>query len=288
MFIYLNGKIVDQAEANISAFDHGYMYGLGLFETFRVDGGHPFLLDDHFLRLHAGLQTLAIEWRMEREEALTILSNLLRANQLKNAYVRWNVSAGPAEIGLPTGRYEQPTVIVYMKPLPPVKAQLKDAVLLQIRRNTPEGEVRLKSHHYLNNVLAKRELGDSPDQEGIFLTEEGLVAEGVVSNVFWIKKGVVYTPALQTGILDGITRQFVLALLEQWRIPVEVGCYKAEALLEADAAFVTNSIQEVVPLRSCGQQTYQTDLPLIRKLSDAFQHYRQRLWSRDELNGGST
>ncbi|WP_332633161.1 aminodeoxychorismate lyase [Halalkalibacter flavus] len=287
MFVYINGQIVSKEQAVVSAFDHGYMYGLGLFETFRVDDGHPFLLDDHFRRLQAGLQTLGISWSMEREVVLEIIQRLLRANNLQSAYVRWNVSAGPQDLGLYTGEYEEPTVIVYMKPLPIGQVDSKRAKVLTIKRNTPEGSTRLKSHHYLNNVLAKREIGDDNTVEGIFLTEDGFVAEGVVSNLFWVKNQVVYTPSIETGILNGITRQFILALLEEKGISYEHGFYRLDDVMNADEAFITNSIQEVVVLSSFNGKEYKGEAVLTEQLKRAFHIYRKQLWSRVDLKGGS-
>ncbi|NEU32568.1 aminodeoxychorismate lyase [bacterium LRH843] len=283
MFIYINNSIVSKEQAKLSAFDHGFMYGLGLFETFRVEDGHPFLLDDHFQRLQEGLDSIGVEWRVTREDAVNIIQDLLKSNKLKDAYVRWNVSAGPGEIGLYTGTYTKPTTIVYMKPLPPGPFKEKDAVILSLKRNTPEGPTRLKSHHYLNNVLAKRELGTAEHVEGIFLNEAGHVAEGIVSNVFWIKDEMVYTPAISTGILDGITRRFVLTLLEKQGIPARVGLYNPNELLSADAAFITNSIQEIVPLKNCNETHYNDKHDMIARLRNEFDKYRTKLWSRDEL-----
>ncbi|KHF38309.1 aminodeoxychorismate lyase [Halalkalibacter okhensis] len=287
MFVYVNGQIVSKEQAVISAFDHGFMYGLGLFETFRVDDGHPFLLDDHFRRLQAGLKTLGISWSMGREEILRVIQQLLKANNLQSAYVRWNVSAGRQDLGLYTGEYEEPTVIVYMKPLPTTQAACKKANVLTIKRNTPEGSIRLKSHHYLNNVLAKREIGDDSNVEGIFLTEAGFIAEGVVSNLFWVKDQVVYTPAVETGILDGITRQFILALLEESGIAYEVGFYRPDDVLNADEAFITNSIQEIVTLSSFNGKLFQEEAMLAKWLKQQFHAYRKQLWSKLELKGGT-
>ncbi|WP_227939087.1 aminodeoxychorismate lyase [Alkalihalobacillus deserti] len=282
MYVYINGSIVPKEQAMVSAFDHGYLYGLGLFETFRVENGHPFLLDDHFQRLQEGLHMMGITWSMSKSEVLMIIQELLAANQLSSAYVRWNVAAGSEELGLYTGEYTKPTLIVYMKPLPSVGTE-KEARILSTRRNTPEGSYRLKSHHYLNNVLAKREIGDAVKSEGIFLTESGFVAEGIVSNVFWAKKGVVYTPAVKTGILDGITRRFVLALLDKKAIPYEVGFYHEEELLEADEAFITNSIQEIIPLCSINGELLKGKRFVACELKREFDRYRGHLWSRSEI-----
>ncbi|MDQ0209230.1 aminodeoxychorismate lyase [Alkalicoccobacillus murimartini] len=278
MFIYLNGRFIDQSEATISIMDHGYLYGLGLFETFRIYNGHPFLLDDHFQRMQHGLDELGIDYSISRGEATEILNQLLRLNEYEDAYVRWNVSAGSKELGLYTGIYEQPTVSVLMKPLPSIVTD-KEIVVLNRARNTPEGDRRLKSHHYLNNVLAKRELGNSPNMEGIFLTKEGWVAEGIVSNVFWIKDGVVYTPSIETGILDGVTRKYVRSILQQKHIPLVEGLFAVTSLLEADEVFLTNSIQEVVRVESCAGTAYAKESTIINMLKESFEMETTKRWS---------
>ena len=278
MFIYLNGEYVEEAEAKISIMDHGYLYGLGLFETFRIYNGHPFLLDDHFQRMAEGLEELGIDWSITRSDAMDILTELLTRNGIKDAYVRWNVSAGAMGLGLYTGRYTDPTVAVLIKPLPS-SVQDKEIVILNRRRNTPEGDKRLKSHHYLNNVLAKRELGSTPLLEGIFLTKEGWVAEGVVSNLFWIKDHKVYTPALETGILDGVTRRYVMSLLKDQQIPLIEGLFDQSELLDADEVFLTNSIQEVVRVESCGRTAYAKESNLLKGLKESFEIETTQRWS---------
>jgi 4-amino-4-deoxychorismate lyase len=283
MYVYVNGEVAHSDEAKISIFDHGFMYGLGLFETFRIYDGHPFLLDDHFRRLRTSLKQLGIDWDMKQAEILGILDELLQKNQITNAYVRWNVSAGDEGLGLYTGSYQKPTTIVYMKPLPVTMKQEKQATILQLRRNTPEGQERLKSHHYLNNVLAKREIGDTVEIEGIFLSEEGYLAEGIVSNLFWVKNGVVYTPAVETGILNGVTRQFVLTVLRKEGIPYKEGYFQKEALCEADEAFITNSIQEIIALTACNGKTLSQANPITSWLQQMYREKRRLLFSRDEI-----
>ncbi|MBM6616080.1 aminodeoxychorismate lyase [Bacillus suaedaesalsae] len=247
MYIYLNGQIVSDEEAKISVFDHGYMYGLGLFETFRVYQGHPFLLFEHLDRLRKGLKELQINWAMTNEQVYKIVNDLLEKNNLQDAYMRLNISAGDEGLGLTTEPYEQPTMIMYIKSIPPKSVEKKGKILKTIR-NTPEGTERLKSHHYLNNILGKRELGQAVDIEGIFLTKEGYIAEGVVSNIFWVKNDIVYTPSTETGILNGITRKFILSLLREKAIPYIEGFYKLEDILAGEEVFITNSIQEIVSL----------------------------------------
>lgn len=169
MYIYINGEIIPREKAQISVFDHGFMYGAGLFETFRTYRGHPFLLDSHLGRLNKGLRQLNIDRSFCREETNQIIQRLLNENKLENAYIRFNVSAGIGGIGLQTSSYTEPNVIMYMKSLQTGESLgEKKAEWLRIRRNTPEGDERLKSHHYLNNLLAKREIGEDVQMEGLF------------------------------------------------------------------------------------------------------------------------
>ncbi|WP_242145722.1 MULTISPECIES: aminodeoxychorismate lyase [unclassified Bacillus cereus group] len=285
MLIYVNGTYVEDMEAKISPYDHGYLYGLGVFETFRIYNGHPFLLDDHYERLMGALASLQIEWDMTKEDILAILKELLLRNGCKHAYIRFNVSAGIDEIGLQTDVYKNPSVIVFIKPLTPKDIVVeKEGVILKQVRNTPEGNFRLKSHHYLNNILGKREIGNAVNREGIFFTKEGYVAEGIVSNIFFVKEGALYTPSLHTGILNGITRAFIIKVAQTLNIKVKEGLFTKEELLTAEEVFVTNSIQEIVPLLHMeGRDFPGKEGEITKKLIGAYEMHRENLWSRNEL-----
>ncbi len=254
MKILLDGQMTSRDEAVISAFDHGFLYGIGLFETFRTYGGRPWLLEEHVERLAKGCDMLGIRYELDAERMKRCIADLLTANGLSDGYIRWSVSVGEGEIGLPPGDYERPHEIVYAKALPgdePNTRAGKTLRLLKVRRSTPEGAFRLKSFHYMNNIVAKRELGAvgaAPGTEGLFLDGAGYVAEGMVSNVFWLHEGKLYTPSSDTGLLEGITRDYVLRLARTEGIPAEEGLYGWAALREADEIFVTNSIQEIVPI----------------------------------------
>ncbi|WP_339205912.1 aminodeoxychorismate lyase [Paenibacillus sp. FSL K6-3182] len=255
MKVELNGSVMDASEAVISVYDHGFLYGIGLFETFRTYEGKPYLLDRHMKRLCSGCDQLGIQYTPNMEELRSSVNELLEANELKDGYIRLTVSAGEAELGLPTGDYEQPNVLMLVKALPPVNDAVhmrgRELRLLQTRRNTPEGEVRFKSLHYMNNIIAKRELlasGAAPGAEGLMLSREGWLAEGIVSNLFFAKDNVVYTPELATGILPGITRERVLELAGSAGYETEEGLYSLEKLQTADEIWLTNSIQELVPV----------------------------------------
>lgn len=284
MFVYLNGEFVKQEEALISPFDHGFLYGLGVFETVRVYDHHPFLLHDHIERLNCSLQQLNIQKQMCNEEVFHAIQELLWLNDLKDAYVRMNVSAGKGMLGLTVEPYLHPTVIIFMKELHIPENQTKEGVILSTPRNSPEGEERLKSHHYLNNILAKREIGSNPQLEGIFLTKEGYIAEGIVSNIFWVKEGVVYTPSPKTGILNGITRQYVIQLLHEMEIPIHEGFFRKEELLSSEEVFITNSLQEIVPITNIQTTEFSGSLGKITtKLQKMYRRHRTYLFSRHQL-----
>lgn len=259
MIISMNGRYVEEREAMVSVYDHGFLYGIGLFETFRTYEGHPYLLEHHLRRLEQGCAQLSIHYRRAAEEVRQTVEELLRRNGLRDGYFRYTVTAGQDLLGLPSGRYEQPSLIMYVKALPPLPPSLYDQgktlQLLRLPRNTPEGNVRLKSLHYMNNILGKRELQQYPwavdsGAEGLFLDQRGFVAEGIVSNVFWVAGRELRTSSLETGILPGVTRHAVMALAGQAGLVIREGLYDWEDLKRADEVFLTNSIQEIVPVRS--------------------------------------
>jgi 4-amino-4-deoxychorismate lyase len=282
----MNGEMIKEEEARISPFDHGFLYGMGLFETFRVYEGHPFLLVDHLERLNRSLATIGIRKVLNIDEVTQALKLLLEKNQLTNAYIRLNVSAGVGAVGLPVEPYEHANVMMFVKPLPEASGPTeKEAQLLKISRNTPEGPMRLKSHHYMNNLLAKKEIGNRTDVEGIFLTTDGCIAEGIVSNIFWVIDKQLFTPDLGTGILNGITRSFIIELARKRGLQVKEGFFKPDGLNKATEIFVTNSIQEIVAISKFNSLV----LPgvkgeLFQILHQAYRVYTNSLWSRKEIN----
>ncbi|ATF10710.1 aminodeoxychorismate lyase [Brevibacillus sp. HB1.1] len=262
MHVYVNGTICPAHEATVSVLDHGFLYGIGLFETLRVYDRKLFLWDAHYARLCSGLFALQIQPAWTKEELAETILMTIDANELRDAYVRLSITAGAEGVGLVAGEYERPSLFVFAKPVAPlaVPPPPKRLQTLALARQTAEGHQRFKSHNYLNNALARQELGARPDVEGLFLTHDGFVAEGIVSNVFWVKNGQLFTPSIDTGILDGVTRRHVLTLAQQLSMPVEEGRYRLEDLLNADEVFTTNSVQEIVPITEidghCVPSTY--------------------------------
>ncbi|WP_042353303.1 aminodeoxychorismate lyase [Bacillus massiliigorillae] len=287
MIIYQNGQYLDEEKVMISPFDHGFLYGIGLFETLRLYDGHAFLLDDHIERLQQGLREMFIEVTIQKEEMKQILLQLLMKNDLKHARVRINVSAGVGVVGLPNQPYREPNIMVFISPLqePLDTLQEKSAVLLQVARNTPETSVRLKSHHYGNNIAAKMELKNYPEAEGIFLTKEGYVSEAITSNVFLVKRDVLYTPHICTGILPGITRRLIIRMAEKIGLQVQEGYYRVEELEQADEVFITNSIQEIVAVNELvGKARYQGATGSVtNQLFSMYKEYRNQLETSQTL-----
>ncbi len=256
MIVYKDGSWLPIEETNISVMDHGFLYGVGLFETFRTYNGTPFLFRDHLNRLRAGLESVYIDWNETEEHLHQLVEDALEKNEVTDGVIRLNVTAGISNWGLPTETYKAPSLLLFTRPVPPSATPSKGAVLLELRRNTPEGSSRLKSHHYLNNLLGKREIGDRTDVEGIFLTKEGYVAEGLVSNIFWVKGDTLYTPGISTGILNGVTRQFLLHLAPLIGLEVKEGLFTPEELLQGDEVFITNSTQEIIRIDCLGSKSF--------------------------------
>lgn len=260
MKLFLNNALTHSKEAMVSVFDHGFLYGIGLFETFRTYNGKPFLLREHLKRLALSCKELGIAFAVDETELNMQISTLLKENNLADGYFRLTISAGEDELGLPVADYNKPTTILMCKALPPAKSAKqwskgKTVVCLKTLRNTPESNVRYKSLHYMNNLIAKRELrleypAEFAFAEGLMLNEKGHLTEGIVSNIFFRKGSIIHTPAISTGILPGITRAFVIELCRQEGYMVEEGYYSWDSLLEADEIWLTNSIQEITAVTS--------------------------------------
>lgn len=257
MLCWMNGEFMQAKDLKISPFDHGFLYGVGFFETFRTYDGNLFLFQAHLDRLKIALSEYRISMPYENEEIIAAIQKL-NDSAGNDGYFRLNVSAGVHDIGLAPSSYTAPTIILFRKELPKtVTGAEKKGIWLDTVRNNPESTVRHKSHNFLNNVRGRLELPSLKEHEGIFLNKDGFVAEGVTSNVFWIKDGELFTPAIETGILPGTTREFVMEIAEADGINVNEGFYTQKDIEAADELFVTNAIQEIVPLISIGEKILQ-------------------------------
>lgn len=269
----MNGEYKRAEDLMVSPFDHGFLYGIGFFETFRTYDGYVFLYKEHMTRLKKALHEYNIHFPYKDKELLEVIRNLDEAAGGTDGYFRLNVSAGMHDIGLAPTHYESPNVILFRKELVVPKAGTsKKGVWLETTRNEPESIVRHKSHHFLNNVGGRLEIPSLKEWEGLFLTKDGAVAEGITSNVFWVKERCIYTPAIETGILPGTTRAFLIRLAKKIGFKVEEGFYPKEAVELAEEVFVTNAVQELIPLREIsGHFLLGSEGPVYQKLHKAYQ-----------------
>lgn len=249
--VYVNGAFVPPAQATVPAFDHGYLYGDGLFETLRTYGGEPFRLDEHLARLEAGLAVLAIRGAPPARTLQALVRETLSRAQLPEAYLRITVTRGVSSRGLdPTG-CDTPTVLIAALPLRTYpEAHYTDgiaATVLWARPTQLHPPPTLKSTSYQHTVVARPELSRRGVQEGFFVDGTGHITEGTVSNVFAVVNGALITSP--SGVcLPGITRAEVLSIARASGMRVQEEPLPVRALTEADEIFVTSSLAELLPV----------------------------------------
>jgi branched-chain amino acid aminotransferase len=283
MWVYLNGQFVDRKEAMVSVFDHGFLYGDGIYETLRAYGGRIFMLRKHLARLHRSGELIGLKIPLAEQDWPLLLGEALRRNALGDAYIRITISRGEGEIGLDPNLCPHPTVVVMAKPGLSYPAELyEDGVsiaIVTVRRNLSSAlPPRIKSLNFLNNILAKREASVAGAFDGLMLNAEGHLTECTASNVFFVQDGRLFTPSLECGILDGITRDVVLLLAREHSIPTEEGCYPPQTMLDAQESFLTNTSMELMPVRSVNGKPIGNGKPgpLTRHLRHLFKANLQR------------
>ncbi len=278
--VYVNGRYVPKEEASVSVFDHGFLYGDGIFEGIRAYNGRVFKLDEHLDRLYESAHTLLLEIPLSKEELREAVLETCRRNGLRDCYIRLVVSRGVGDLGLDPRKCRQPTVIVIadriqLYPEEMYRNGLRVATV-PTRRNAAETlNPRIKSLNYLNNILAKIEANLSGYPEVIMLTAEGYVAECTGDNVFIVKKGTLLTPPKHMGILEGITRNTVMDLARAEGIPVAEEVFTRHDLFNADEAFLTGTAAEVVPVVEADGRRIGTGHPgpITRRLMELFREY---------------
>ncbi|MEW9672704.1 aminotransferase class IV [Ammoniphilus sp. 3BR4] len=255
MQVFLNGSILTEKEAVISVFDHGFLYGFGLFETLRSYKGRLFLWEEHYHRLKSAAHEFQIQMNKSLPQLQNDIYQTMEANGLQDAYIRITLSGGPEGLGLHGEEHQEPTWLIMAKPLG-VQPETKKLVSLNLRRSTPEGFRRAKSLSFANNMLAKKELAGRGlgSSEGLFFNEKGHIVEGTVSNIFFVKDDILYTPHEDTGLLSGVTRNFILRLCLEKGIPYKEGFYTLSELQEAEEIFVSNSVQEIIPVEELNHE----------------------------------
>ena len=251
--IYLNNRLVTKAKARISVFDHGFLYGDGIYETLRGYHGVVFEADEHIERLFRSASMIGLEIPKTPDEIKKAIYRTIRANRHKEAYIRISVSRGPGPLGLDPSLCSRPTFVIISNPVRkyPERYYKKGVkvVIADTRRNFKGAlDPRIKSLNFLNNIIAKREAIERGAYEAVMLNYRGYVAEGTVSNIFFVKDNVLYTPAVGVGILDGITRRLIIDIARDLGIEVRQGRYKRDDIYSADEVFISNTTMEVMPV----------------------------------------
>lgn len=252
MYIFLNKMLVPEPEAVVSVYDRGFLYGDGIYETMRAYNGVVFMIEKHLERLvrSATLIKLAVP---ETGFIFDAVLRTIEVNKLSDAYIRVTVSRGKGPIGLDPALCREPTFVVIAEPFREYPGHLYSngvkLIIAQTRRNIVEAlNPKIKSLNFLNNIFAKMEAKERAAYEAIMLNAEGLVAEGTVSNIFFVKDNVLCTPASEVGVLEGITRELALGLARKSGLRVREDRFYPADIFKADEVFFTNTTSEIMPV----------------------------------------
>jgi len=253
MLIFINGNMVGEEDANVSVFDRGFLYGDGVFETLRSYKGVIFHIDNHIDRLFESANAIYLRIPFTREYLSEVLYKTLRENNLMEAYLRLMITRGEGEPGLNIDGCTNPGIIVIPKAFNgyPEKTYTEgiSAAIVKTRRIPPSAlNPSIKSLNFLNNIMARIEARKLDASEGIMLSTEGYVAEGTVCNIFIIKNGIIKTPALSVGILNGVTRSIVIGLATKNNLTILEQPFPPDEIYDADECFITSTLYEVMPV----------------------------------------
>jgi len=253
MKIFIDGKFCDESEAKISVFDHGLLYGDGVFEGIRAYHGRVFKLKEHIDRLFFSAKAILLDLPMSHEALMKATVESCRINGLTDGYIRLVVTRGVGTLGLNPNRCKNPSVIIIADKIQVYPKELydkgMDIVTVPTVRNLHSAvNPAIKSLNYLNNILAKIEANNAGVEEAVMLNSEGYVAEGTADNIFVVRKGALQTPPLSAGALYGITRQTVIELAEAagWKV-TEPNLTRYD-LFNADECFLTGTGAELIPV----------------------------------------
>ncbi|MBE3591656.1 MAG: branched-chain-amino-acid transaminase [Thermoanaerobacter sp.] len=251
--VYVNGEFVDSEKASVSVFDHGYLYGDGIFEGIRAYDGVIFKLDEHLKRLYSMAKALLLDIPMTMEEMKEKVVETVRVNNLRDAYIRLVVSRGKGDLGLDPYKCPKPTVVIIADKITLYPESMYQSGLKIItstyRRNSIQAlDPQIKSLNYLNNILAKIEAVKAGYPEALILNQEGYVAECTGDNIFIVSNGTLYSPPSTVGALGGITRATVIDIAKQLGIPFEERYFSLFNVYTADECFLTGTAAEAIPV----------------------------------------
>lgn len=279
-FVILNGETMPLSEARIPVNDRSFLFGDSLYEVIATRKGQPFFSDDHLDRLEATAAGMHLELPWSRDWFRQQIRAGLNQLPLEEVYVRIVVSrgAGDFNIDIDSTRTEPMAVFVF-KPLPTYPERFEsEGVIMAVpetRRNHPRSlNPAFKTGNYLNNVLCLREAKLKGADDALILDLDGHVTEATTSNFFFVKDGTIWTAPLEVGILDGITRRYMLKMAEQLGLPVRVEAFGLEAVQAADEVFVSSTIKGAMPVCRIDEQHFTPGYgPITRQLDDAYWRY---------------
>ena len=279
--VYLNGKFVPEAEAKISVYDHGFLYGDGVFEGIRAYNGRIFRLQEHVDRLFESAKAIALEMPVTKEQMSELLLEACRVNNLRNAYLRPIVARGVGDLGLDPRKCKQATFVILAREFGALYGDKYEKGLklcsVSVRRNSPNAvSPNIKSLNYLNNILARIEVNAQGCDEGIMLDMNGFVSEATADNIFVIKGGVVVTPPTYNS-LKGITRQAVIDIAKELGYPVQETPITMFDVYGADEVFITGTAAEIAPCVVVDTRTIGSGAPgpITKHLIEGFRKLTQ-------------
>lgn len=251
--IYIDGKFYNKEDAKVSVFDHGLLYGDGVFEGIRAYDGLIFKCKEHIDRLYQSAHAIMLDIPMTREDMAEAVKKTLRENEMKDAYIRLVVTRGIGDLGLDPRKCAKPTVFIITDKIKLYPQELYEKgleiVTISTQRNIHESvNPQIKSLNYLNNILAKVEAINAGVEEAVMLNSEGYVSECTGDNIFIVKDGALLTPPVHSGVLRGVTRGAVIDIAHLKEIPMHEEVLTRYDLFNADEMFLTGTAAEIIPV----------------------------------------
>ena len=264
--VYINGKLYAKEDARVSVFDHGLLYGDGVFEGIRCYNGTVFKFSEHIDRLYDSAEAIALEIGLTKDELKNAVLDTLKANNLRDSYIRLVVTRGVGKLGLDPFNCETPQLIIITDTIQLYSKELYekglDTIIVNTIRNHPDAlNPTVKSMNYLNNILAKIECIKAGAAEGIMLNKDGYVSECTGDNIFIVKDNELFTPPVSAGILIGITRNVVIELAEEAGTTVREEQLTPDDLYNADECFLTGTAAEIIPVANIDGRKVSTGKP---------------------------
>lgn len=280
MKVYINGRLVPKKQAVVSVFDHGLLYGDGVFEGIRAYNGRVFLLDEHIARLYDSARAIALEIPIPPQRMAAAVVATCKANRVSDGYIRLIVTRGEGTLGLNPYNCRRPQIIciagaIQLYPKELYETGMAIVTVGTLRNHTEAVNPRIKSLNYLNNVLAKIEAINAGVMECILLNPQGYVAEASGDNVFVVRAGALITPPTWCGALRGITRDAVMRLATELGYPVREDVLTRYDLYTADEVFLTGTAAEIIGVTAIDRRRIGDGRPgpITRRLAAAFADY---------------